>query len=896
MATASITSTVNGVDYTDQSRDDLTLLAPTNVVTTTSVNVGTSYQWSIAFKPEGSTAVFLSTGTESAVNRSPGTFGVDKDGPYLIRLVYTTPQITLNAVLAAGVAFTLNGVVLTAVAGARTSGNNDFSVLSGTIAGITADMVAAINDVANAFAAANLAGTDASPTVILNPIAETVPAGETVTILYSGTVSDVTLADYTTEQYVRLRALTAFGELKLVAAGERYDTLRIPVDATASGWADEQNFNLNTLLGFVRTASASGNVVYVDPLSGDYHTIQAAIDAVSGLATSAAPYVVLVRPATYQEDLTFAPYVHVFGWPGGNHSSILKVQALTAAGHTASLPGVGQRLVIADLVLEQPSAATPILTLTGLGTCTVYRCTVQGEILTGVGTLNLTEAVIDGNGVVAADVALAITAGAVTLNRCVVSGQSCLAVGVASGTFQARDTRILASGTYGINTLGEMVSLRYCNVTGLIAANPGGAGVGANLVVDAAWSEIENLTIDGTGFAGTRNVDLGATLHGTLSAIGGATLSATVAADTILYDNTVSGLAAVDVQAALDEISAYAALVRTLDNAYDGGSPGSGSGRIIIADAGAVRIVDAAAPSDPPPPGNTNGNLEVVGSIKVGAITKAEITVDPNPFGNGPAVTLGHEIWANDAPYGGNAWVMGNATGLPQDHNYNLILGTLPAEQGTTTGRVILMGGNAISAVNAGSVFVQGGTAQNAGGGLAGDIYLAPGESAAGSAGQVLLVDQSTGTGAALTAAGVFTSPMVAGSITLGTSAGAVVVTFAGGENLAATQALFDATGVVTAAGDPIVLTTGAKGPTAEIYFLTESVAGVDTQLGTFSGQVMVPGTWPDTTPLVGNYYAGNTPAGDATWAAGGDNTLTNALDRMAALLVTLNGGVPIPL
>jgi hypothetical protein len=41
-------------------------------------------------------------------------------------------------------------------------------------------------------------------------------------------------------------------------------------------------------------------------------------------------------------------------------------------------------------------------------------------------------------------------------------------------------------------------------------------------------------------------------------------------------------------------------------------------------------------------------------------------------------------------------------------------------------------------------------------------------------------------------------------------------------------------------------------------------------------------------------YVAGNTPAGNATWAAGGDNTVSNAIDRIAAALSGLLGG-PIP-
>lgn len=149
MATASILSRVTAPaakpDITGASRDDL---AVSDVVELESVNTGTAYQWSIAFKPEGSAAVFSSTGTESAITQNPGTFNVDVEGPYLIRLVLTD-------------------------------------------------------------------GTG------------------------------------TTEQYVRLRALTAVGGLKLVAAGERYDTIRVPVDATASGWADEQNFNLTRLLSLI---------------------------------------------------------------------------------------------------------------------------------------------------------------------------------------------------------------------------------------------------------------------------------------------------------------------------------------------------------------------------------------------------------------------------------------------------------------------------------------------------------------------------------------------------------------------------------------------------------------------------------------------------------------------
>jgi hypothetical protein len=905
MAIASIESLRNGADLkTGVSRNDL---AVSDEVTVRSLNVGTAYQWSIAFKPEGmdglpSAAVFTSTGTDQAVNKDPGKFDVDLDGPYLLRLVYTTPQITLNYVLAAGVFFNINGIKLIATAGARVPGSNDFSVASGTIAGITADMVAALNDAGNSFVGADLEGTDASPHVIINPTVETVPTGETVQITYSGTASDVTISDSVSEQFVRLRALTAFGALKLVAAGERYDTLKVPTDATFDGWADEQNFNLKALLGFAKTSAASGRVIYVDPETGDFTTIQAAIDhAVAQIPppSSSQPWVVLVRPGVYQEDVAFAPYVHVFGWPGGTRTEIVLVQCASVAGHTAALPGGGEYICVADLELKQPPVATPVLTQSGNGSLTLYRCTTTGQIsITGSGSLDLAECQVGGNGAAPLDYAVQVGAScSLKAERCVFTGQSII-LGADLSQVTLDDCEIQASGTYAINTLASSTTVLFTSVGGLIGVNEGGTGTALNLSFQAHFSYLGDVSIDDTNIGGVANFRLGATAHGTITEHNTAVMQAAVPADTIFYDNVLAAhpvpLVASDVQEALDEIYAYAAAVRTLDDAYRS----TGTARTIVADIGAVQIVDAVAPSDPIPPDNPNGNLNVVGAVKLGAINKPEITVDPNPFGNGPALLMGQEIRAPDAPYGGTALIMGNATGNPTDRNYNLRVGTLPADSGGHVGAVSIHAGNALAAIDAGTVFIQAGTARDGGGGVAGEIFLAPGESAAGTPGKVHLVDQATGTGATLTGSLNFTNPMVAGVVTFGTESGSQPVTFAGGEDLAAAHAVLAATGVVTTngpAGNPIVLTTVSKGPTAEIYFLSESAAGVDNQLGGFNGATMAPGTWPDSVPLVGDYYAGNTPAGNATWVNGGNNTLTNALDRMAALLVTLNGGAPIP-
>ena len=903
MATASILSRVTAPvakpDITGASRDDL---AVSDVVELESVGIGTAYQWNIAFKPEDQTgtpsaAVFSSTGTEQAVIRNPGTFTVDLDGPYLLRLLYTTPQITLNTVLSAGVSFSINGITLTAVAGARTPGSNDFSIAGGTVALISAEMVTAINDPANSFAGANLSGTDASPSVVITPTLETVPTGETVTITYSGAAADVTIGDLTTEQYVRLRSLTAFGDLKLVAAGERYDTLRVPVDAQPDGWADNQNYNLNQLLGLIGSSAVSTGVVYVDPVNGDFQTIQAAMDYADAQGpTFAQQWVVLVRPGTYAEDLTFYQWVNVFGWPGGEGTPLVNIQNSTAVSHDISLPGVGSSLVLCNLRFERPAvSANAVISQAANGTVTLSRCFIQGSGAGGAyasaGDTTFIECRISGElGSAANDYALTISGGGATLDRCALTGQSGISLG-ASSALVMRDTQVSTLGTAAIDAFSGFL-LRYCQVPGTIRGNPTGAGTAGSIEIDIKWSQVGDVSHDGTAVVGTASLSVGSTSHGTLTTAGGATLVASVPSDSAFYDNTTSGIAAENVQDAIDEVYAFAALVRTLDDAYDGGVAASGSGRTIIADTGAVQIVDAPAPSDPIPAGNTSGNLEVVGSVSLGALTKPEVTIDPNPFGNGPEVLLGREIWANDAPFGSTALILGDTSGNPTYHNYNLRVGTQSADGGNQVGSLYLRAGDSLATINAGSVFIQGGTATDAGGGAGGDIFIAPGQTAGGADGKAYLVDPSTATAATLTAAGAFVGG-VAGDLVLGTEMGAVTISVLAGDAVADVRNKIDATGTLTAVGDPIVVSTVAKGASSEVFFISAD-AGLDTAVGGFSGQVMVPGTWPDAVPVQGDYYAGNTPAGNATWAAGGDNTLTNAIDRIAAALQGLLG-VPIP-
>lgn len=65
--------------------------------------------------------------------------------------VAATGTITVAVVPTNGDTITINGNVLTATTGARTSGGDDFSIDSGTVNGVATEIAAAINDVANSY-------------------------------------------------------------------------------------------------------------------------------------------------------------------------------------------------------------------------------------------------------------------------------------------------------------------------------------------------------------------------------------------------------------------------------------------------------------------------------------------------------------------------------------------------------------------------------------------------------------------------------------------------------------------------------------------------------------------------------------------------------------------------
>jgi len=665
------------------------------------------------------------------------------------------------------------------------------------------------------------------------------------------------------EQFVRLRALTEFGSLKLVAAGERVDTVPVPVDTSFAGWADEQNGNLLILLGLIQQAAVSGNLLFVDPVEGQYQTIQDAINYAQAQApTSVSPWVVMVRPGTYTEDLTLYPWVHVFGWPGGQKTALVRIVNDTVT-HTVNLGIATDQLSLANLYFERMDASgTPLLQTSGAGLLELVKCVFllsgagapQGPCinLTGTSQVNVYGSRFSAASVTSVDtyVIEAATGTSLALKNCELTLRGIKAND--GSTVLMRDSTIDATGaTYGIVSDADSLIIEYCvieNATSQdVAFNPTGAVVAGPISGEIRWSKIGDLIFDTTNVAGATSLELGSIQHGTLTFPGGvpATYEATVLSSTLFFDNVVTGITAENVQDALDEIWGLAVAVRTLDDAYDGGGGGPGTGRTIIADSGAVQIVDAAAPSDPIPLSNTDGNLEVVGSIKTGAINKPEQIFDPNPFGSGPHILLGREIWSG-SPLGSSAFIMGNASGNPTFHNYNLRVGTYSADGGLFVGNLSLQGGDALSNIDAASVFIQAGLAADGAGGDGGAVYLAAGDSAAGVKGYITLVRQEDATPATLTAAGAFVGG-VAGTVRFATNQGAIEVDLLAGDNLAAALIKLSASGQVTAVdsgGGVIQLTTTTTGPLAEVYFLNAD-AGLDAALGVFSGQVMTQGTWP---------------------------------------------------
>ena len=205
----------------------------------------------------------------------------------------------------------------------------------------------------------------------------------------------------------------------------------------------------------------------------------------------------------------------------------------------------------------------------------------------------------------------------------------------------------------------------------------------------------------------------------------------------------------------------------TLNAAYEGiesynpFTVGAGLGRRILADNGAVQIQGSVAPGTGTVDPLLRGGLQVDAAIDLGPFMAdglgSELFMEADPYGFGPRVTLGRNVWHNElttlqpraAPAGFIRGGLNDANG-----GYALWMLTRSSQASGTgeQGRIVLSGGRTneggVGDTNGGPVFIAAGDVLEVGGvGLGGHIWMTPGFTAnAGDDGRIRIVCTSTAT------------------------------------------------------------------------------------------------------------------------------------------------------
>lgn len=231
--------------------------------------------------------------------------------------------------------------------------------------------------------------------------------------------------------FLRLRVLTRFADIKLIAAGERRDANGVvPVDASPEGWADDQNQNLNRLISLIRRLSTSGRTLYVDANRGrdnsatpndhtnilrmpgpdssardetgirleaegfaDFSSINDAISYAMTATTRgepapslANPYYIRIKPGYYEEDLNLQPHIHLIGESpnagvvvSGTSSSFVRVRTANLGGVTHHFNGssVADLCFLFNLLLENTDSTTQAVVEHTGGLLVFWNCIVH---------------------------------------------------------------------------------------------------------------------------------------------------------------------------------------------------------------------------------------------------------------------------------------------------------------------------------------------------------------------------------------------------------------------------------------------------------------------------------------------------------------------------------------
>jgi hypothetical protein len=223
-------------------------------------------------------------------------------------------------------------------------------------------------------------------------------------------------------QFVRMRYLTQFGDLKLISAGERRDQNGVvPVDADAEGWSNDQNRNLQRLALFIRRTATSGRALYVDANRGrdststpddpdnlvnfpgwdsanlvgtglqtgaegfgDFSSVSAAIAYAQGAGgrgeaapSFVDPYLIYIKPGLYVEDLTLQPHIHLIGQ--GTVPKLLELQRYDAGGN---IDFISNNAVVIRTANSGGSTHTVTTTAPETNTCMLQNVLLENTAVT----------------------------------------------------------------------------------------------------------------------------------------------------------------------------------------------------------------------------------------------------------------------------------------------------------------------------------------------------------------------------------------------------------------------------------------------------------------------------------------------------------------------------------
>jgi len=136
------------------------------------------------------------------------------------------------------------------------------------------------------------------------------------------------------------------------------DVMPVSGNATAGYFFQ---FNGVGLTGSQVPAISLAQTVVVAKAGGQFTTIQAAIDSITD-ATITKPYVVLIYPGTYAENLTLKNWVHLQGFGGQGNSTIPSVNIIPASGIVFNIPSQATQsnIQILDIAVNVSNPTTAI--------------------------------------------------------------------------------------------------------------------------------------------------------------------------------------------------------------------------------------------------------------------------------------------------------------------------------------------------------------------------------------------------------------------------------------------------------------------------------------------------------------------------------------------------------